>query len=116
MKQNMNSLLPFFQGLAFVPQGPFLVAKLPATDGIPVGKHGMEEVKPGQSTKSHAHGFASFYKSDGLNVSCNGKVFRLPKKAVTLVLPGVPHSWIPKGARAGKVGSVDARHRKQVVV
>ncbi len=110
-------IVSLFSGLQFSPVGPFLVAPLPKgkSDQIPVGKYGMEEVSRGKATKPHCHTFPSFYKSRNLNIVCGDETFTLPSDAVTLVLQHIPHSWVPKGQHSGKVGSVDHRHRKQVV-
>lgn len=108
------------QGLNFVVMGPFLVADMSAQvpsaiAGLPVGEHGMEDVRFGQQTEAHRHKFASFYKSSGLDIECEGERFTLPKCALILVLPGISHSWIPQEDR-GEVGSVDWRHVKQTLV
>ncbi len=110
--------MSLMQGLSFTAIGPFLVADLTGKEdlykGIEVGEHGMEIVGLGKKTDPHSHDFPSFYKSQGLNIECGDKKYTLPKHAVTLVLPGVEHSWIPAG-NAGEVGSIDTRHEKQVI-
>lgn len=105
------------QGISFVTIGPFLVSDMSSDENfntIPVGAHGMEEISLGQKTKAHTHNFPSFYKSKGLDIESEKKVFSLPEQALVLVLPGVVHSWIPKKS-GGVVASVDTRHQKQVI-
>lgn len=114
-----KDVLERVQGLGFKAIGPFLVADLTGQlesvfSGLQVGEHGMEEVSLGKRTESHTHPFPSFYKSSGLDVECGGVRFSLPSQALTLVLPGFDHSWVPQNGH-GKVGSVDHRHEKQVV-
>lgn len=110
--------LSALQGLNFTVIGPFFVADLSNNEQlfatIAVGKHGMENVGRRKKTRSHDHAFISLYKSAALDVESEGKRFSLPKKALTLVPPGVPHSWVPQRS-GGAVGSVDRRHRKQEV-
>jgi hypothetical protein len=81
-----------------------------------VGKHGMESVAKGKRTRGHRHDFPSFYKADGLDVKSDRKIFTLPEKALVLILPGIHHSWMPKSKTGGRVGSIDDRHEKQVIV
>jgi hypothetical protein len=119
MKKTTSEIMNHIQNLDFKAVGPFLVADLSKEhetlfEKLPVGKHGMEHVQLGAKTKSHQHSFASFYKSLGLDIECKSKRFKLPKYSLTLVLPGVDHSWIPK-TKNGTVGSVDTRHRKQIL-
>ncbi len=121
MKTNteIRALIQQFQGLNFVSIGPFLVADLGQDEqrfrNIPTGRHGMEDVPPGQKTEPHAHEFLSLYKSRELDVDCGGDRIQLPQLALTLVLPGVEHSWIPKGNSGGAVGSADNEHQRQVL-
>ncbi len=117
--ENTLQIMERVQGMSFKAIGPFLVADLGDQAGsvfenLPVGEHGMEDVVFGQKTKSHSHQFVSFYKSSDLNVECGGKEYVLPARALTLVLPGLDHSWIPKQDH-GVVGSIDWRHEKQVL-
>jgi len=104
------------QGSIFKTIGPFLVAELGEKlfEKMIVSKHGMERVLFGQKTEPHTHDFPSFYKSSNLDVVCEGKKYSLPKQALTLVLPGIDHSWIPQEEQ-GAVGSIDSRHAKQVL-
>ena len=106
-------------GITFTVMGPFLVGNCTSKSGqfklIPVSKHGQELVAAGTSTKSHTHSFLSVYKSDNLNVISGKETYTLPTKAIVLVPEKENHSWIPKN-KTGSVGSVDPRHRKQVLV
>lgn len=117
---NASEIISRVSGLDFKAMGPFLVADFgnqpdSIFSALPVGEHGMETVRQGEKTQSHDHEFLSFYKSTGLDVECGGKRFSLPTKALTLVLPGLQHSWVPK-QDGGSVGSVDLRHQKQVIL
>ena len=104
----------------FLPIGNFLVADLseePDLFGqLPVGTYGMESVLFGQRTESHIHDFPSFYLTESLDIECNGETSSLPRRAVTLVLPGLPHSWKPQNKQTGAVGSIDPRHDRQKIV
>jgi hypothetical protein len=84
-------------------------------ENLPVGEHGMEQVSFGQKTEAHKHDFPSFYKSEGLDLLSEGERISLPQRAVTLVMIGADHSWVPKQTK-GAVGSMDSQHRKQVTV
>ena len=108
-------MLKQVQGISFKTIGPFLVAELDEKKfkKIRASKHGMEHVLFGQKTESHMHDFPSFYKSSNLDVECKGKKYSLPEQALTLVLPKIDHSWVPK-TESGVVGSIDYRHAKQV--
>jgi len=114
----VSKMLKLVQGMSFKTIGPFLVAELneETFSKINESKHGIEKVKLGQKTQSHTHDFPSFYKSFKLDVTCREEKYSLPEKALTLVLPGIHHSWIPQGKDEGAVGSVDSRHNKQVLV
>lgn len=118
-KINSKEVLAQCIGQNFIPIGPFLVVDLTSNnelfERLRVGTHNMEQVSRNEKTKNHSHTFPSFYKSEGLNIENNGELYELPERALTLVLPGDDHSWLPK-RHSGKVGSVDSRHRKQVVV
>jgi hypothetical protein len=98
------------EGISFTVVGPFMVADFNQDqslfDNLPVGQHGMEAVSAGESMEFHKHEFTSFYKSVGLNVICKGKKYTLPSSSLTLVLPGVDHSWVAQAANGGKVGQV----------
>lgn len=118
-EENTLQIMESVQGMSFQAIGPFLVADLSdhaesIFKSLPVGEHGMEGVAFGHKTESHRHQFPSFYKSSGLNVICEGERYFLPTRALTLVLPGVDHSWVPQ-KDLGFVGSVDRRHEKQVL-
>jgi hypothetical protein len=120
MKETVSQIMKRVQGLNFKAVGPFLVADLSTQaeqvfENLPVGEHGMEDVLFGQKTQAHTHEFPSFYKSKGLDVEYEGERFILPARALTLVLPGLDHSWVPKQSQ-GAVGSVDWRHEKQFLV
>lgn len=120
MIQNLSGIMNQIQGLEFKVIGPFLVTDLNSKtkkffENLAAGEHGMEKILNGQKTESHTHDFCSFYKSNNLNVDCAGEEFILPSRALTLVLPGVEHSWIPK-SNQGSVGSIDWRHAKQILV
>lgn len=118
-KENTLQIMERVQGMSFKAIGPFLVVDLSdqaesVFKNLPVGEHGMEDVAFGQKTESHYHQFPSFYKSSDLNVECEGKQYVLPARALTLVLTGLDHSWVPQQSH-GSVGSVDWRHEKQVL-
>lgn len=118
-KESTLQIMERLQGMSFKAIGPFLVADLSdrawsVSENLPVGEHGMEDVAFGQKTESHRHQFPSFYRSSDLDVECKGKRYVLPTRALTLVLPGLDHSWVPKQEH-GAVGSVDWRHDKQVL-
>ncbi|PIR03783.1 MAG: hypothetical protein COV59_03870 [Candidatus Magasanikbacteria bacterium CG11_big_fil_rev_8_21_14_0_20_39_34] len=104
--------------MTFTVKGPFLVADLTQNkelyESIPVGSHGEEEVKKKEKTKEHKHTFLSLYKSKALDLFYGDVYISLPERALTLVLPGVKHSWVSK-RNCGDVSSVDTRHRKQVI-
>lgn len=55
---------------------------------IPIGKH----------TDKHHHVFFSFYVTDKMEalLSHNGRLIRLPEKALTIVMPFANHTWINK--------------------
>ena len=75
----------------------------------------MEEVKRGTKTESHVHRFLSLYLAVGLVLTSGGKEYKLPPQALVIVPPGTDHSWTP-ARKSGKVGSIDKRHAKQVVL
>jgi hypothetical protein len=117
MKTDTTTILALVEGFTFNVMGPLLVANLTdepdsVFNNLPIGEHGMEEVSQGLVTEPHDHNFPSFYKSSNLDVVCDGTLVTLPDRALTLVLPGVNHSWTPK-RNTGHVGSVDYRHEKQ---
>jgi len=118
MNITTQEVLTLLDGVQFKVVGPFLVADLSRKkklyNRLPVGEYGMEQVCEKQKTESHTHDFVSLYKSDALDVTSGSKRFALPKKALTIVLPGVAHSWVAKKEK-GAVGSVDHRHSAQVV-
>ena len=97
--------------------GPFTVIPLNhrSAKSISVGEHGMEEVMRGTKTESHTHGFLSLYLAVGLVLSSGGKEYKLPPRALVIVPPGTDHSWTP-ACKSGKVGSIDQRHKKQILL
>lgn len=117
MQTTSLDIMSRFKGLYFTVIGPFLVADLTKKKDffskIAVAQHGMESLKKGEKTVSHTHDFPSFYKSEGLDVECQGERTSLPRLSLVLVLPGIGHSWIPQKS-TGSVGSVDHRHKKQI--
>ncbi|MCB9798786.1 hypothetical protein H6758_03610 [Candidatus Nomurabacteria bacterium] len=120
MKNKIQEILAGLQKIQFEVVGPFLVADFsqshPETfDRIAVGTHGMEKVGVGEQTEGHTHGFLSVYKSKKLSIVAYGRKYLLPEKALTIVPPGVDHSWVPNDG-SGEVGSSDNQHEKQVIV
>ena len=118
MKNQTQEIFDLIQNRNFTVHEQFLVADLTEQPklfaNIPVGKHGLEQVCKNKQTKSHAHTFLSIYKSEDLHVLSGKQKTVLPKKSLVIVPPGVEHSWIPQ-KQEGVVGSVDHRHRKQVL-
>ncbi len=117
MNTKTAAYLSQMQGVTFEVRGPFLVANLSKKkklyDSLSVGAHGEEFVDTHEKTKDHSHTFLSLYKSKGLNVMTeDNSIITLPNAALTLVPPGISHSWIAKQKR-GSVSSVDTRHKKQ---
>jgi len=97
--------------------GPFTVIPLNrnSANSISVGEHGMEKVECGTKTKNHTHRFLSLYLAVGLVLTSGGKKYPLPPHALVIVPPGTDHSWTP-ARKSGKVGSIDKRHAKQIVL
>lgn len=119
MNSETTEIMRKLGGISFRAQGPFLVADLTTEpvlfESLAVGRHGMESVPQGKRTEPHEHDFPSFYKSEGLDVEVGGERVKLPERALTLVLPGTAHSWVPK-QELGSVGSLDDRHEMQKVL
>ena len=117
---NTKKILEQVKGISFKTISPFLVADLSRKtkslfEKIPTSKHEMEDVPSRKKTSAHKHQFPSFYKSANLDVMCDGERFPLPTRALVLVLPDVDHSWWASKGENGSVGSVDLRHRKQIL-
>jgi hypothetical protein len=117
---NAPEIIRCVGGLYFKAVGPFLIADLndqpeSVFGALVVSEHGMEPVWPGERTEPHEHDFLSFYKSVALDLVYEGKLIMLPGRALTIILPGIRHSWFSAWGVLGSVGSLDSRHQKQVL-